>query len=142
MQSRGRLWKHATLADIDGLVTPQALSRLFAFTLVRNPWDRAVSYYHWLRKQRFDHSAVALAQRLEFGEFVTHPETLAAFAATPARHYMTRSDGVEFCSAYIRIERFKEDADPLLAHLGFAPEMPHLNRSERDRDHRLYYSAR
>ncbi len=141
VQSRGRLWKHATLADIDGLLTTQELSRLFAFTLVRNPWDRAVSYYHWLRKQRFDHPAVALARQVEFERFVTHPETLAAFAATPARHYMTRSDGVEQCTAYIRIERFDEDAAPLVAHLGFTLEMPHLNRSERGRDHRPYYSA-
>ena len=52
---RGRLWKHSTLADIDGVVRGEELERLFLVTLVRNPWDRVVSYYHWLRKQSFDH---------------------------------------------------------------------------------------
>ena len=70
VQTRGRLWKHATLADLDGLVTPQMLSDLFVFTMVRNPWDRVVSYYHWLRDQGFDHPAVLLAQNLSFEDFV------------------------------------------------------------------------
>ena len=63
---RGRKWKHSTLADIEGLVPEQTLHRLFVFTLVRNPWDRAVSYYHWLREQSFDHPAVHLARSLGF----------------------------------------------------------------------------
>jgi len=73
--SCGRLWKHSTLADLDGLVTAQELPKLFVFTLVRNPWDRMVSYYHWLREQRFGHPAVTLAHELSFAGFVRHPET-------------------------------------------------------------------
>lgn len=41
----GRLWKHSTLADIEGIVTPSEMAQFCLFTLVRNPWDRAVSYY-------------------------------------------------------------------------------------------------
>ncbi|MEX0366426.1 MAG: sulfotransferase family 2 domain-containing protein [Ruegeria sp.] len=140
--SRGRLWKHSTLSDIDGLITPDVLRGLFAFTLVRNPWDRVVSYYHWLREQRFDHIAVTHAKRLEFEPFVMHPDILTSLRASPARSYMQRADGVEQCAAYIRIEHFAEDAVPLFAHLGFSVEMPHLNRSEREADYRRYYSDR
>ena len=90
---RGRLWKHSTLADIDGVLPPDQIARLQVVTLVRNPWDRAVSYYHWLQGQRFDHPAVGLAQSLAFDAFVLHPQTQASFRATPAAHYMRRSDG-------------------------------------------------
>ena len=62
--TRGRLWKHSKLSDLDGLLAPEELPELFVFTLVRNPWDRMVSYYHWLREQSFDHPAVGLAQAI------------------------------------------------------------------------------
>jgi hypothetical protein len=57
-KATGRLWKHAGLADIAGLATEAEIAAFFTFTLVRNPWDRMVSYYHWLRGQIFDHPAV------------------------------------------------------------------------------------
>ena len=138
--TRGRLWKHSTLADIDGLVPDTVLKSLFAFTLVRNPWDRMVSYYHWLRTQSFDHPAVALSQSLDFTGFVTHRQTRATFRQTPAASYMRRADGTEQCSAYIRIEHFDEDAAPLVRHLGFAPELERANVSGRARDYRPYYT--
>ncbi|GGH32627.1 Sulfotransferase family protein [Cribrihabitans marinus] len=140
LPARGRLWKHAMLADIDGLVSAEELSRMLAFTLVRNPWDRAVSYYHWLRVQTFDHPAVALARDLSFEAFVTHEETCAAFRAAPAAAYMRRADGVEQGDLYIRIEHFEADAAPLWSHLGFALDLPHENRSQRAADYRRYYT--
>lgn len=141
-QTRGRLWKHSTLADIEGLVPDAVLDGLFAFTLVRNPWDRAVSYYHWLRGQGFDHPAVTMAKSLDFKAFVTHPQTRDSFRATPASAYMRRSDGREHCDAYIRIERFEVDAEPLFQHLGFRLELPRANRSDRPEDYRSAYDTR
>ena len=139
VQTRGRLWKHSTLADIDGLVPGATLEGLFAVTLVRNPWDRTVSYYHWLREQSFDHPAVGLSRSLGFGEFVRHPQIRASFRAMPASAYMRRADGREQCAAYIRIEHFTEDAAPLVAHLGFPLELERVNTSARESDYRAYY---
>ncbi len=140
-RARGRLWKHSTLSDIDGIVTPQEIAAMFTFTLVRNPWDRMVSYYTWARSQRFDHPAVRLAKAVDFTTFLGDPMTRAAWAATPARHYMTTADGEERCRLYIRLERFAEDAAPLWDHLGFRLELPRVNTSMRG-DYRIYYSDR
>ncbi|MEM6760969.1 MAG: sulfotransferase family 2 domain-containing protein [Pseudomonadota bacterium] len=138
LQAAGRLWKHSTLADINGIVPD--LSGFFTFTLVRNPWDRMVSYYHWLRAQGFDHPAVGLAQRLPFADFITDTATRRANQASPARHYMTTVAGTEQCSAYIRLEALRADAAPLWDHLGFTLELPHVNASDRDADYRGYYT--
>ena len=141
LKTRGRLWKHSTLQDIDGLITPAELNDLFVFSLVRNPWDRMVSYYHWLREQTFAHAAVALARSLEFEPFVMHPQTRTALKASPARHYLTDITGQERADLYIRIEHFKDDAQLLWDHLGFELDIPHTNKSARQSDFRSYYSA-
>jgi len=140
VQSAGQLWKHSSLADLDGLLAPDEARALFVFTLVRNPWDRMVSYYHWLRGQRFSHPAVALAQQLPFEAFVLAPQTLAAWQAWPARRYVSDAQGRDLCRCYIRIERFNHDAAPLIQHLGFALDLPRANTSPRSRDWRPYYS--
>lgn len=141
VQTAGRLWKHSTLADIAGLVPDDTLQGLFTFTLVRNPWDRAVSYYHWLRQQGFDHPAVGLAKRLEFRDFLLTPLVLNSFEQNQAPSYMRHANGREQCQAFIRIEHFQRDAEPLFQHLGFALDLTVANQSERARDWRPYYDA-
>ncbi len=135
----GRLWKHSTLADIDGIVTPRQAEAFFVFTLVRNPWDRMVSYYHWLRAQGFGHPAVGLAQRLDFAGFLQHPQTRAAITSSPYGHYLRDATGVDRGDLFLRLEHLGEDLAPLEAHLGFRLDVPHANASERERDYRAYY---
>jgi len=139
-QAAGRLWKHSTLSDIDGLLSSDEINEKFTFTLVRNPWDRMVSYYHWLRGQTFDHAAVHLAKATDFVGFCTDPHTCATARGWPARRYMTDATGIERASLYIRLEHFDHDAAPLMAHLGFDLTLARSNASERARDYRSYYT--
>jgi hypothetical protein len=139
VKAAGRLWKHSTLADIDGLIAPEQMDDLFTFTLVRNPWDRMVSYYHWLQVQAFQHDAVTLANTLTFKEFAQSAPITNSFKATPAHHYMTDAMGKARCSAYIRIEHFAEDVVPLVDHLGFDLMLDHVNVSSRRSIYQSYY---
>lgn len=136
----GRLWKHSTLADIDGLVSGAFIDTAFVFTLVRNPWDRMVSYYHWLRDQSFDHPAVRLSQTLEFDAFLENPHTQVSLRSHPYGSYMVTASGQERANVFIRLEHFDEDAQRLWQHLGFQLELPRHNASNRDQDYRRYYS--
>ena len=140
VQSAGRLWKHSTLADIDGLVDPGRIAAAFSFTLVRNPWDRIASYYHWLGGQRFDHPHVHLARSLDFSGFLKAPQVQDAMRAQPYSHYMTDSEGRERADLYIRLEHLDRDAEPLWSHLGFRLEVPSVNASARERDYRAYFT--
>ncbi len=141
VQSSGRLWKHSRLTDIYGLVTQVEIEQFFIFTLVRNPWDMMVSYYHWLREQSFEHIAVEMAKRLEFTAFLNDPHTQAVMRASPYGQYVKDRDGVERCDLFIRLEHLAQDLAPLETHLGFSlNEVPVTNESQRNADYRSYYS--
>jgi hypothetical protein len=142
VKAAGRLWKHSGLADIEGLVPQEQIDAAFIFALVRNPWDRMVSYYHWLREQSFAHPAVALAHALDFSEFLNHADTRRSITANSYGSYLRGSGGVERCDLYIRLEHLDEDIAPLEKRLGFAlAPLQRFNASDRDRDWRGYYSA-
>ncbi len=135
-----RLHKHARLAEVEPILPPDWPS-YFAFTLVRNPWDRLVSYYHWLREQSFDHAAVQLAKSRDFTDFLRHPETQASFAREGYHSYMRVGGGQVHCHAFVRLEQLDADLAPVWDHLGFdlSPIAP-ANRSARARDYRDYYT--
>ena len=129
----------------DGVVSQDFDRRAYKFCVVRNPYDRAVSLFHYLMKQghlidgmRFDWFAELLAQ----GHF------------DPIGRYNVR--GLSQCNPQISwlcddegqlipdlIGRF-EDLDPFLrtlgTRLGITGSMPQLNRSTR-RDYRTYYRS-
>jgi hypothetical protein len=136
VETAGRLWKHSRLPDIAGLLPEDELAGMFVFTLVRNPWDRMVSYYHWLRVQGFDHPAVGLAKAHDFSGFLNHPAMRAAFAAERYGDYVRGAARPVF----VRLEHLAEDLAPVETHLGLRLALPHANRSERPADWRECYS--
>jgi len=131
-----KLRKHSTLADLHGLVD---VDDFFVVTLVRNPWDRLVSYYFWLRDQSFDHRAVELAKTHDFSGFLNHPETLMTLNAESYSGYVSMPGSV-VSPHYIRLEHLANDITPFEVHVGFKLDIPHVNRSDRAADYRGYFS--
>jgi hypothetical protein len=139
--SAGRVWKHSTLADVVGVVTAEEVAAFFTVTLVRNPWDRMVSYYHWLRVQSFAHPAVGLAKSHDFSGFLHHPQTQTSLRMWPYAAYMRDAMGVERASLYVRLEHLEADIAPFEAHLGYrVTPFQRVNESDRPRDWRVAYS--
>ena len=130
------------LKQTDVVVKVDLFDRLpTPYGLVRNPWDRMVSYYHWLRTQGFAHPAVGLAKSHDFSGFLNHPQTVASLRLWPYGAYLRLPSGEEKKSLFIRLEHFSEDAKPFETRLGFALALPRANESDRGRDWRPYYSA-
>jgi hypothetical protein len=142
LAARGRLWKHSTLADIEGVVNAADLPGFFVLTLVRNPWDRMVSYYHWLRMQGFDHPAVHLAKARDFTGFLREPWLQQSLRHSGYASYVTGADGREHCRLFARIEHLETDLRPFEEHVGFAlTPIPRHNSSIRAENHRDYFTA-
>ena len=141
VQTSGRLWKHSKLVDVYGAVDQAQIEQYFVFTLVRNPWDRMVSYYHWLRGQGFDHPAVHLAKASDFTTFVNDASTRTSLRHDGAVNYVSDRDGVDRCDLYLRLEHLNADMAQLEDGIGVRlPVAPHENKSARGA-YQGYYSA-
>lgn len=140
LQTSGRLWKHSKLVDIYGAVDQTQIEQYFVFTLVRNPWDRMVSYYHWLRGQGFDHPAVHMAKALDFSGFLNDAGTRASLSGDNAARYVSDRGGVDRCNLYLRLEHLNADMAQLEDGIGVQfPVPPHENKSARGA-YQGYYS--
>ncbi|GFE65446.1 sulfotransferase family 2 domain-containing protein [Litoreibacter roseus] len=138
--ARGRIWKHMTLDDCVGLISAEEVAAFKVFTMVRNPWDRIVSYYHWLTEQSFDHPAVHLAKAQDFSGFLNAPHTIQSLSANPYGSYVSLN-GREQCDLFVRLEHLEEDLPRLENLLDLRiGSLPHLNTSARAGSYRPFYS--
>ena len=140
LQGERRLSKHSTLAEVEGLPGVGPLEDYLVVTLIRNPWDRMVSYYHWLRGQTFAHRAVELAKANGFSAFLSHPEMALSLKAERYGRYVENSADSEINPLFIDLKKSKNEISKLEHHLGFPLDLPRVNASGRDPDWRRYYS--
>ena len=117
-----------------------AMRVYFVFTIVRNPWDRMVSYYHWAREQHYDHPVVRAARDHDFTEFLHRPDVWRPLQASPYRSYVQGPSGADHCNLYVRLEHLTSDVALLEEYLGFLIDVGHVNASARDQDYRAYYT--
>jgi hypothetical protein len=138
-EAKGRLWKHSTLRDLEGVISAGEMQSMFVFTMVRNPWDRMASYYHWLQSQSFDHVAVLKAKELEFSDFLRDPQIIRSIRSWPYRNYTLGPNGEDYCNLFVRLEHLAEDLskleDALEIKLG---SLPLENKSSRPETTNLY----
>ena len=92
LKCAGRLWKHSRIADIAGLAAAEPLDDFIVFTIVRDPWDRVLSLYQWLRSQTFAHISVERATSLSFSDFLGDQQIATMLSHDPVRLY-NRRDG-------------------------------------------------
>lgn len=130
-----KLNKHAKLSAAIQMIGD--VSDYYCFTLVRNPWDRLVSYYQWLGVQKFSHPAVGLAQAHSFSEFIRAPLITSSLKKNSYASYLNGKCAPNF----LKLEYLDRDLVPLWEHLGFnLSPIEVVNKSERRTDYRSYYS--
>jgi len=141
-----RYLQHLTIRDIRK-VAPEVVDRgYFAFTFVRNPWDRIVSVFN-----KPDGDLVRLARKkgieiasLTFAEFVEQTQDLSHAHLRPQCDYVLGREGRPQVDFVGRFERLQEEFDAVCDRVGANTTLAWHKRSPRRNGahYRDYYCAR
>lgn len=116
----------------DQIIVP-GIDDVFMFTFVRNPWDRAVSVFHFLQ-QRVVRQEERIAPHWQFQDYVK--QVLAVRGVGINQHWRLqlptfRYNGGEIPGMYVgRFERLQEDWSYIANQLGVSQKIPHFNPSK------------
>jgi len=131
INSRYGTVKHSTLADYLSALGPEAFWAKRRFACVRNPWDRAISFYF------SPHRGQNRWNRNEFIDLLDDIQPMASYLRLPSD-----TPGALPCrnlDVIIRYEKLQQDFDGLCDFLGIARQsLPVLNPSNR-RPYTDYY---
>lgn len=139
---------HASLNEYVNTFEPKCISSYFKFTIVRNPWDRLVSAFHYLKRGAFDEESRDWARR-ELGQFSRFDEFVEGWLNKdniwkwphfrPQYHYIVEKRNrvqMDFVGLF---ENIDEDFRYITRRLGVDCRLDEANRGKHD-DYRNYYS--
>lgn len=122
--------------------------KAFKFAMVRNPWDRVVSAYHYLAQGGNNANNLSLAREIrkydDFTDFVKSGLSRGAFRSNllflPQSNFLIDGDRglrVDFVG---KLENFSEDFERIAQRLPFnILPVSNLNRSSRPHDYMQYF---
>lgn len=132
-----RFRKHASAGQLRWRLPAEVYDRYFKFAFVRNPWDRWVSLFHFMR-QYPSHHRNKVAQRLTFEEFLKSLAWQQKFQQKPC---LTDGHGKLIVDYVGRFETLRADFCQICSILKLAASLDHIHRSKH-RDYRWYYNSR
>lgn len=137
--------QHATTKQLieTKLISKYEWDEYFKFTFVRNPWDRAVSDYFWMKKElNIDDSFQSyLNKRGKFNSFLNDNSNIKY----RGDHLIPQTDffytNGEFKIDFIgRFENFQHDINQVLTQLNVEkPFLTHINKSSNLLSHYSYF---
>ena len=146
----GKFTGHCFLRQYELVYSAQQYTEYYKFTFVRNPWDRLVSAYHFLKAGGLNKGDRLWAEQNlssyeDFNSFclgwLNRENVRTCQFFYPQYEYICvgnrRTPGVDFIGYF---ENLSADFDHVSKRLGLSVSLPHVNRSDRRDDFRDYYT--
>ena len=121
---------------------PKSIRELTVFTVTRNPIQRFVSAFWFLKKGGMNNSDLAFSRQHlstyetpeQLAKTLVDPklqtDILAAMHFRPQIEFISTKSGSEYPILLIPMEHLREGVERLSKQLGSSIELPHLNKSE------------
>jgi sporulation protein YlmC with PRC-barrel domain len=151
--------RHCFASDIKAIIDNNIFNNYTKFCVVRNPFDRMVSWYSML-KQGFGNDRVVMPYKAvkTVGDEVIievnkNTNSFEDFIMLPRNHksglferfYVNQLDYISennniLVDRILRFENLSCDFNNLAKEIGFAGKLPHVNKSKHREDYRNYYT--
>lgn len=137
-----REWKrmrvHASAERLRRVYSPSCYDDYFSFAFVRNPWDRLVSYYHYVTSRDHHHRNRLVAKLPTFADYLDYE---ARRGKSVQSKLLTDRSGKLLIDFVGRFENIERDFQAICRRIGVSASIPHHNCSTH-RDYRTYYDDR
>ncbi len=126
-------------------IPPEKIKEYFSFTIVRNPYDRVVSFYEDKMRKPCEPGVVTTDFRLhedmpfkDFVKILSKRKDKNLDRHFRSQSYFLENRKIDFIA---RFENLKEDYKKIMkkARVKNPPELPHKRKSKRKKDYRDYY---
>ncbi len=137
--------RHAKAVAAKEMLPAEVFDRLFKFAFVRNPWDRQVSSWHHIRRER-PQLLAGISNFEAFLRFKLEEERPAHYildaSTEPQWHHLIDLQGRCIADFVGRYEAFARDFAEACRRMGLPriPALPHQRQSRAREDYRSYYS--
>lgn len=132
---RRKLYRRHTSAEtVRKNIPAEVFDGLFKFAFVRNPWDKLVSQYHYIRKTSAHHNHRSVS-KMEFHDFV---DRWTRSDKSRQRPFVCDAQGNLIVDYVGRFEHLERDFEEITRRIGVPCGLSHAN-STKHRDYRTYY---
>jgi hypothetical protein len=109
---------HQLAREVRAALGPELWGQYFSFAVIRNPWDRFVSYVAFMMRHNglFERDPQAAMRRV-----LAHPQNQSAVHYRPQSDFVTDEGGQVIVSALCRVERLQADFAEVCARIGLPP---------------------
>jgi Sulfotransferase family len=134
--------QHLLAHQIRTEVGTETFNACFRFTIVRNPWDKAISQYTFMRRRPDLRALVGLAEDAPLEVYLERIALVQHIQWMPQVPFIQDQAGNQLVDFIARFETLEADMRLVFARIGIdCPHLPHRNGSPRENDYRHYFDA-
>ncbi|MDE2480921.1 MAG: sulfotransferase family 2 domain-containing protein [bacterium] len=124
--------QHLTAPLVRRVVGETTFASYYRFAVIRNPWDRAVSQFVFMRRRPDLRAYLGVTEDGSFKHYLERLSEREHVQWMPQWRFLYDDDGSLLVEDVLRFERLEEDAARVFRRLGVDAALPHAKRGERE----------